>query len=116
MLGIADRNKELRRELRGCEQAAKVQFPEALSARQAVDKGTASAPAPMEDTPFPAADDDVSDSDAQAGPILGRQGTERVLVQPFSVAQADPTAKYTAMKRATRSKESTKDKESSNQV
>jgi len=105
MLGIADRNKELRRELRGREQAAKVQFPEALSAWQAVDKGAVSVAAPAEDVLFPAVDDDFSDSGEQAGPVLGRQGTERVIVQPFSVARADPRAKYTAMKPHVQKKE-----------
>ena len=109
MLGIADHNKELRQELRGRDRADKVQIPNAVAARDAVDKGDVA-----DDTSFPPGDDgsnndtsfppvnndrnDDVDNQEQTQQVLGRQGTGRVIVQLFSVAQSDSTPTYTAAK------------------
>jgi hypothetical protein len=49
---------------------------------------------------FQGEDDDGYDVDDEVPttPMLGRQGTERVIVQPFNVAQTGSTVRYTATK------------------
>jgi hypothetical protein len=125
MVGVADANKALRRELRGKERAESTAIPEALSAKDAVDKGFETddndAPMPLDDDESPPVDNETSlvtvidrangnDTDGgngnnsnsestsgiqaqrQPGPVLGRQGTQRVMI-PLALGQSSA---YTA--------------------
>lgn len=110
MLGIADANKNLRRELRGSKRSADTAFPEALPASKVFDTGPTNneLTCPLtgdgddDDCALLGEDDDAAD---QAGPVLGRQGTERVYIPFAPVVDGAVATAYNAVQPHLQAKE-----------